>query len=97
VSSQRFEYLLAAVSQRLNVDPDDILGNERYQQFVTARYCLAWLMRREGMSYPGIARRLNRDHTTIIHAVRRVEGDRTLHALAQQLRAATARRRTGAA
>lgn len=51
----------------------DILGPYRYSFLMPARFALCKALRERGMSYPHIGRVMNRDHSTVIHAVERAE------------------------
>ena len=51
----------------------DAQGPCRRRDLATQRFHVMWLLRRAGWSYPRIGRRLNRDHTAILHGVRRWE------------------------
>lgn len=58
---------------------DDLRGHCRSQSLVRLRDQIAWELRQRGMSYPQIGHVLNREHTGVIHSVRKVEaqkGDR---------------------
>jgi hypothetical protein len=53
-------------------DFDEVCGDRRYQHLVLIRQEIFYRIRVElGMSYPEIGKRFNRDHTTILHGVRR--------------------------
>ena len=52
---------------------DDIMGHSRNADIIEARHHAMWLCAKEtSLSYPQLARAFRRDHTTILHAVRRV-------------------------
>ncbi|MCA6269179.1 MAG: hypothetical protein IM636_06075 [Phenylobacterium sp.] len=72
-----FQKTLAAVCASHCVSPADVMGEARRAYLVRARQELAWRMRNARkptgeprFTYPQIGRFMNRDHTTIIHAVR---------------------------
>jgi len=72
-----FNQTLAAVAASHGVSPADVLGPVRVRYLVHARQELAWRMRnardahgRPRFSMPQIGAWMNRDHTTILHAVR---------------------------
>lgn len=50
--------------------PADIFGACRFRQIARARQYAMWLLREQGFSFPEIGRRFDRDHSTVIHAVR---------------------------
>ena len=57
------------------VDVDQLVGRDRHKSVAWARHeLMAWMRARvPEMSYPDIGRVFDRDHTTVIHAVQRVE------------------------
>jgi len=72
-----FRQTLAAVAAAHGVSPADILGTRRFRHLVYARQELAWRMRnaRDSLgdprfSLPQIAAWMNRDHSTLLHAIR---------------------------
>jgi chromosomal replication initiation ATPase DnaA len=72
-----FTQTLAAVASSHGVSPADILGPFRFKALVHARQEVAWRMRnakdalgKPRFSLPQIAAWMDRDHTTILHAVR---------------------------
>lgn len=53
---------------------DQVLGETRPARVVAVRQVTAYLLRKvTAWSLPQIGRDLNRDHTTILHSVRRIE------------------------
>jgi chromosomal replication initiation ATPase DnaA len=51
---------------------EQMRGPDRTAAIAEARQALMWILRnRLGMSYPAIAATLNRDHSTVMHGVRR--------------------------
>lgn len=76
---------ISASAAYFGITADDILGPGRNSRFVKARNAAAYIMRhRDGASYPEIGRRLGRDHTSVMHGVRKctdaVQADRSLAA-----------------
>ena len=63
--------IVASVAQMSGLAPSAIKGPCRQLEFVQARDVVCFIAHREGISYSQIARELNRDHTTIMAAVRR--------------------------
>jgi len=58
-----------AVADIYHVKPEEITGRSRKMMLVDARWVCAKALRAKGrLSFPQIARILNRDHTTIVHA-----------------------------
>jgi hypothetical protein len=53
----------------------EIIGPARDAELATVRQIAMWLCRRfTGRSFPAIGAGFGRDHTTVIHAVRRIDG-----------------------
>jgi len=71
------ENVLTVVGQYFNVMRSELLGKERHANLALARCFVMYLLRyatSPRWSYPEIGRALgNRDHTTAISAVRRIE------------------------
>jgi chromosomal replication initiator protein len=69
------DHILEVTSSKFNVPVADIIGPNRRRQLVTARQVAMYAARDlTDLSYPAIADAFGgRDHTTIIHAVRKVE------------------------
>lgn len=65
--------ITAAVAEKHNMTPAQMRGPQRIPEYCAARF-EAWKLAREmGYSLPSIARYFNRDHSTIIHGLRRVQ------------------------
>jgi chromosomal replication initiator protein len=85
-----------AVAARLEISVDDLLSPNRTARIARARQIAMYLTRElTDLSLPAIAEAFNRrDHTTVLHAIRRVERSaledasvsRTLEELTTQLR-----------
>lgn len=72
ITRRKVERIVAVVSERFDVPIDDILGESRRREIVTARHAVIWYCRDVlEMSYPEIGRAFNLDHTTVMHAARR--------------------------
>jgi chromosomal replication initiator protein len=69
------EVILEATSQMFNFPIEEIRGKSRRRPLVTARQTSMYVFRQlTDMSYPAIAREFGgRDHTTVIHAVDKIE------------------------
>lgn len=64
--------ILSECSAKYGVPIEAIVGASRSRAILPARYEAAYRMVMEaGMSYPSAGKRLNRDHTTVLHAVKR--------------------------
>lgn len=56
------------------VERKHVMSNSKDRRVTRARQCLAWLLRTVAdMSQEEIGKHLDRDHTTVLHAVRVVE------------------------
>jgi hypothetical protein len=74
--------ITAAVAQAFDVHPSNITGPSIQRQFAYPRFAVCALSHEAGHSMPAIGARLgNRDHTSILHGIRRVGDDGLLGAL----------------
>jgi chromosomal replication initiator protein len=80
--------LLARVCEHFEITMTELLSKDRHAHIADARHVAAWLLRETGLSYPSIGKVLERDHTTIMHSVRKVERE-----IASEPRAAETLRR----
>lgn len=65
--------ILKAVANFFNITIDDLLAKKRKKEIVEPRQIAIYLLRDIlNMSYPYIGERLNRDHTTAIHAYEKI-------------------------
>jgi chromosomal replication initiator protein len=81
-----------AVCVVLHLSRDDLLSPSRAPDVTRARHLAMYLTRQlTGLSLADIARSFQRDHSTVLHAIRRVEGElepgSTLHTTLLQTRA----------
>ena len=61
-------------SERTGVSINDILGSGRCTELCHLRHYIMWRARIEtGLSYPQIGRQLGKDHTSVLHGVKRIE------------------------
>jgi hypothetical protein len=65
-----FQDLLVAVAAAFEMTPADITGTNRERVYVDARTAITRILRIRGSSYPMIGKRLNRDHSSIVHLER---------------------------
>lgn len=63
--------VLKKVADALRISEAEILSGSRFAETVDARSVVAEVMLRQGMSYPRVGRRLNRDHSSIINLHRK--------------------------
>ncbi len=61
--------LVGHAAQAIRFTPDEVTGQRRHKMLIAARSAIAIVLLERGWSYPRIGRALNRDHTTIVHAV----------------------------
>ena len=66
-------YHVRKVADETGQTPEAILGPTKITEVVSARWEVIRRARADGHSFSAIGRALNRDHTTIINAVRRME------------------------
>ncbi len=66
--------IVNSVSDQVSIPVEDILGDRRFKVVVKARQYCMWKARQQGYSLPQIGMFFDRDHTTIKHAVKKIEG-----------------------
>jgi chromosomal replication initiator protein len=78
----RIEDILKIVSRHYGVSKNDILSERRHRSVVWPRQIGMYLAKQmTARSLPEIGRRFgNRDHTTVLHAIRKIEGQLTANA-----------------
>ena len=64
--------LLKEVCQEFRITHDRLISKQRSVRVVAARDIIIKCLRDDGWSYPEIGRLLNRDHSTIVHALKRI-------------------------
>lgn len=70
----RVQDVIRVVSEQYGFSEEELLSARRQEPLALARHIAMYLAKVcTGRSYPEIARRLVRDHTTIMHGVRRIE------------------------
>ena len=72
-----FKKYLGYVSEKLSVKKVDIIGHGRKREVVVARHVLIWLLTRH-MNMSEIARKLDVDHTTVLHALKKISAKRNI-------------------
>lgn len=76
-SEKLSDRILREVCERHKIDLHDVLSNRRTKNLVTARFEIAFRLKSETLfSLPQIGKIMNRDHTSILHAIRRYEAHR---------------------
>lgn len=84
---RRADRLIEEACAYLEVAPDAVRGPLRCHDLVAARWLCCDLLRRAGFSPAAIARALGKDHSTVVHALRKVEATPALAADARRLAA----------
>lgn len=65
--------IITLCAKMFGVTPKDLMGMGRANEVIQARFALCAALRMRGWSYPRIGAFMRRDHTTIMHAVKRAE------------------------
>jgi chromosomal replication initiator protein len=79
--------IVERVARAFDVSPKEILGPSRQRLVLTARQVAMTLVRElAGLSLPQIGAAFGRDHTTVLHAVRKVADDAALRTTAARLK-----------
>lgn len=72
-----FKCLVTAVCEYCEITPEGLLGKARTRDFVTPRHILFYMAYvYTGYSLPQIARKCDRDHTTVLHAYNKIKEQR---------------------
>lgn len=79
------ERIINLATEYLGVEWDRLRGRSRDQDTVEARQLLCYLLSRAGYTVAAIARLLERNHSTVLHAISRVERSDTLIDAGQRL------------
>lgn len=91
VDQQRLEgrEVLEAIATAYVVDVEQLPSRARNAHLAEARHVAFWILhRRQSWSLQAIGDWLDRDHSSVLHGVRRVDADSRLRELAAQLHAA---------
>jgi len=68
--------ILLAVGRYYGINADQLKGRSRHKQIVGPRQIAMYLLREDAhLSTPDIGRLLDRDHTTVLHALKQIVGD----------------------
>lgn len=79
------EHAVAAAAEAFDTSPETLLGTDRTRAVSDARAVAMTAARMRGQSLPQIARHFDRDHTTVLHATRRIEKTPPLRELAAKI------------
>jgi len=76
------KHIIGVVARECNLTRNDILSERRLAQVVRARQiAMYWAKELTGFSFPALGRQFGyRDHTTVLHGVRKIERLRSLDA-----------------
>lgn len=79
--------VIRVVSRVTGVSAGDLTSERRFREVVGPRQIAMWIgVRHLSLLLPHVGRSLNRDHTTVLHGVRRIDGARAADpALAQRI------------
>lgn len=80
-----FPALVEAVGKTYRLPPSLILSPLREARVVRARDALIWCLRDGGLSLPHIGYLVERDHSTVLSALRRLEANQSQHIVAVAL------------
>lgn len=81
------EHAVVAAAKEFGTTPEVLLGTDRTRTAADARAVAMTAARMHGQSLPRIAGHFDRDHTTVLHATRRIEKTPPLQALAARIAA----------
>lgn len=62
-----------AVARQFNVTTAALRSEDKTRPVMRARWALCWLLRNSGISYPAIGQLVERDHSTVMHAIKKAE------------------------
>lgn len=66
--------IVAACAWCADVSPDDVLGPKKLHHLIPPRFAAICIARSHGMSMLAIGRGFNRDHTSVVHALKFRDG-----------------------
>lgn len=86
--SQPFErmtigWLMRVTAEALGVELDEMLSPSRERRATRARQIACYVARESGYTFSAIGHTIGRDHSTVMTAVRKVNGDTRLSTMAQ--------------
>ncbi len=71
---EKIKALIKIVAEHYGCPVDDIMGHSRVADIIQARHHAMWICARDTrLTYPQIGRAFRRDHSTVIHAVARID------------------------
>lgn len=69
------EQALAVAANLYGVNVNQILSESSEERCAKARQAVCWLLRARELSFPVIGRIVDRDHTTVMYACKRIDAD----------------------
>jgi len=66
-------YIFGLVSYVTGVEIKQIRSKSRKAEYVDARHVCCYLLRKKGYTCDGIGKMINRSHSSVVHAVNRVD------------------------
>ena len=68
------DYIITKIADYFNISPEDILGKSKIKNIANARQIAVYLIRKlTGLTLEDIGKVFDRDHSTILHSIRKVE------------------------
>ena len=68
------EYIIARIADYYNITPEEVVGKGKTTNVVNARQMAIYLIRKlTGLTLEQIGEAMNRDHSTVLHSIRKVE------------------------
>lgn len=68
------EYIIAKIADYYNITPEEVVGKGKTTNVVNARQMAIYLIRKlTGLTLEQIGEAMNRDHSTVLHSIRKVE------------------------
>jgi Bacterial dnaA protein helix-turn-helix len=65
--------VIADVERLFMLEPGSVVGGNRLARYVEARATAAYILHSRGLSYPHVGRIMNRDHSTIINLIAKID------------------------
>lgn len=75
------DQIIARCCALYGAEVEMVLKGSRRRESIRARQAAAWLLRRNELSFPQIGRILGVDHTTVLHACRKIDASPATRAL----------------
>lgn len=67
--------LIEDVAKLYRTVPTEVMGRGREARIANARHTVYWSLREAGLSLPAIGRVMDRDHSTVLSGIRKVDAD----------------------